>query len=213
MVVRHGRVLSPDEMKTAVKTDVSAFGPSVQFRYQRELEMPDASEGFSRVDTLPFVRRHNPTATNRAVIVWCDGVLARSVSGQRTPEAPDDFELIEGRADVLRRYDEEGWYVLGMSWQPGIAAKTTTHEQVFETFARMREEIGVEMDVEYCPHEGGPPVCWCRKPLPGLGVTFLQRYRLDPRHCIYVGSGAQDESFARRLDFQFREAKDFFGEP
>ena len=210
MVVRHGRLLSPEEMKAAVKTDVSAFGPSVQFRYQRELEMPDTSEGFARVDIFPFVRRHNPTATNRAIIVWCDSVLARSISGHRTPESPDDFELVEGRADVLRRYDEEGWYILGMSWQPGIAAKTTTHEQVFETFARMREEIGVEMDVEYCPHEGGPPICWCRKPLPGLGVAFIQRYRLDPRQCIYVGTGAQDESFARRLDFQFREATEFF---
>ena len=182
----------------------------MQFRYQRELEPPGASEGFSRVDLLPFVRRHNPTATNRAVIVWCDGVLTTSRSGRRTPASPDDLELIAGRAEVLRRYDEEGWYVLGMSWQPEIAAKTTTHEQVFDTFARMREEIGVEMDVEYCPHEGGPPVCWCRKPLPGLGVAFIQRYRLDPRQCIYVGSGALDESFARRLDFQFQEADDFF---
>ena len=210
MVVRYGRLLMPEEMKAAQKTDVSAFGPSVLFRYQRELEPPDPSEGFSRIDVLPFERRHDKQSTNRAVIVWCDGVLARSRAGDRTPATPDDLEIVEGRADVLRRYDQEGWYILGMSWQPEIAAKTRTYEQVFETFAHMRSQLGVEMDVEYCPHEGGPPICWCRKPLPGLGVVFIQRYRLDPRLCLYVGAGPQDAAFARRLGFEFREVDTFF---
>jgi histidinol phosphatase-like enzyme len=202
----------PDEMRRAAKEKATAFGPSVQFRYQRELEMPHEAEGFTRVDVLPFVRRHNPTATNRAVIVWCDGVLARSRSGQRAPTSPEDLDVIEGRGKVLRKYEEDGWYVLGISWQPEIAAERATHEQVFDTFADMRERLGVEMDVEYCPHAGGPPICWCRKPLPGLGVAFIQRYRLDPRQCIYVGSGALDASFAKRLAFQFREPEVFFGD-
>ena len=210
MVLKYGRLLMPDEMRDAVKRDVSAFGPSVLFRYQREIEPPDIAEGFTRIDALPFVRRHDPSATNRAVIVWCDGVLTRSRAGDRTPGTPEDLEVIEGRAEVLRRWDDEGWYVLGLSWQPEIAAKTRTHEQVFETFARMREVLGVEMDVEYCPHEGGPPICWCRKPLPGLGVAFMQRYKLDPRQCIYVGDGPHDATFARRLGFEFRDAGEFF---
>jgi aryl-alcohol dehydrogenase-like predicted oxidoreductase/histidinol phosphatase-like enzyme len=211
MVLEHGRLLMPDEMRRAAKENAAAFGPAVQFRYQRELEMPNEAEGFTRIDVLPFVRRHNPTATNRAVIVWCDGVLTRSRSRQRAPTSPDDLEVIEGRGEVLRKYEADGWYVLGISWQPEIAAEQATHEQVFDTFAHMRERLGVEMDVEYCPHAGGPPICWCRKPLPGLGVAFIQRYRLDPRQCIYVGSGALDAGFARRLAFQFREPAAFFG--
>src|SRR5262249_46638343 len=42
MLEKYGRLLEPAEMRQMVKTDVSAFGPSVQFRYQRELEPPDA---------------------------------------------------------------------------------------------------------------------------------------------------------------------------
>ena len=66
-------------------------------------------------------------------------------------------------------------------------------------FARMQELLGVAIEVEYCPHAGGPPICWCRKPLPGLGVVFIHRHRLDPSRCIYVGAGTQDPGFARRL--------------
>jgi len=64
--------------------------------------------------------------------------------------------------------------------------------------------------VEYCPHAACPPSCWCRKPLPRLGVVFVHRHRLDLTQCIYVGAGPQDRAFARRLGFQYSEANDFF---
>jgi histidinol phosphatase-like enzyme len=76
----------------------------------------------------------------------------------------------------------------------------------------MTSAFGVPIDVKYCPHGGGPPVCWCRKPLPGLGVVFIRQYELDPAQCIYVGQGHQDAAFARRLGFQYREADAFFSQ-
>jgi histidinol phosphatase-like enzyme len=211
IVSRYGRLLAPEELRHASKEDAAAFGPAAQFRYQRELEPPDPSEGFSRIEVMSFERRRDPSLINRAVVVWCDGVLRRSRSGQRTPSWADDVEVCAGRREVLRRYEADGWRVLGLSWQPEIADRTVTPVQVDEGFARMRELLGLEIEVEYCPHAAGPPVCWRRKPLPGLGVLFIQRHNLDPSRCIYVGTGSQDPGFARRLGFQYREAVDFFG--
>ena len=88
-------------MRQAVRTDVSAFGPAVQFRYERSLEPPDPAEGFAAIDTVPFERRRDPSARNRALILWCDGVLARSRSGQRSPSSPDDVEVVAGRGEML----------------------------------------------------------------------------------------------------------------
>jgi histidinol phosphatase-like enzyme len=100
--------------------------------------------------------------------------------------------------------------VLGLGWQPEIAQEIVTAEQAEAHYAQMQARLGVAMDVLYCPHGGGPPVCWCRKPLPGLGVVFIQRYKLDPSRCLYVGSGPQDPGFARRLGFEYRSAAEFF---
>jgi hypothetical protein len=191
IIANYGRLLGPEEMKRAVKKDISAFAPTVQFRHQRELEPPDPAEGFSRIDVLPFERRHDPTMTNKALIVWCDDTLV-------------------DRGPVLRRYRDEGWLLLGLSWCPQIEDQTMTREQVDAGFARTLTELGVSMEVLYCPHAAGPPKCWCRKPLPGLGIMFIQRHRLDPAQCIYVGSGPQDPGFARRLGFQYRDAGEFF---
>jgi histidinol phosphatase-like enzyme len=110
---------------------------------------------------------------------------------------------------LLRRYRDEGWLILGMSWRPEIAGGMIADEAVRAAFTRMQAELGVAIDIEYCPHAAGPPTCWCRKPLPGLGVRFIQRHRLDASRCVYVGAGAQDPGFARRLGFPHREASDF----
>jgi aryl-alcohol dehydrogenase-like predicted oxidoreductase/histidinol phosphatase-like enzyme len=205
MVSKFGRLLGPEKMRETVKHDVSAFGPAVQFRYQRALEPPDPAEGFSRIEAISFERTRDATFDNRALIVWCDGVLSRS---RRT--AADDVEVFSERGEVLRRYAQDGWRILGLGWQPDIAQEVVTAEQVEAGYRRMQERLGVAMDVLYCPHGGGPPTCWCRKPLPGLGIVFIQRYRLDPSQCIYVGNGPQDPGFARRLGFQYRDAGEFF---
>jgi aryl-alcohol dehydrogenase-like predicted oxidoreductase/histidinol phosphatase-like enzyme len=206
MVVNYGRLLGPEEMREAVKADVNAFGPAVQFRYQRDLEPPDASEGFSRIDVLRFERRRDPSFTNRALIVWCDGILTRN----RTHD-PDEVDVYVERGATLRQYAADGWRVLGIAWQPAATEQSVPSAQIEACYARMQERLGVDMDVLYCPHGGGPPICWCRKPLPGLGVVFIHRYRLDAPQCLYVGNGAQDPGFARRLGFQYRDAAEFFG--
>jgi hypothetical protein len=179
-------------MRQVVKRDISAFAPTVQFRHQRELEPPDPAEGFSRIDVVPFERKPDSTMNNQALIVWCDDAIANG-------------------GTALRRYRDQGWLLLGLAWRPQIADKTMTAEQVDTEFARLQEQLGVAIEVLYCPHAAGPPKCWCRKPLPGLGVVFIQRHRLDPSRCIYVGSGPQDPAFARRLGFQYRDAREFFG--
>jgi aryl-alcohol dehydrogenase-like predicted oxidoreductase/histidinol phosphatase-like enzyme len=205
MVRKFGRLLGPEEMKQAVKRDVSAFAPAVQFRYQRELEPPHESEGFARIDVVPFERQRDLSFVNRALIVWCDGVLTRERS-----VASGEVGVFEARGAVLRRYQREGWRLLGLGWQPEIAQEAVTADQVEAGYARMQEMLGVSMEVLYCPHGAGPPICWCRKPLPGLGVVFIERYRLDPRQCLYVGNGPQDPGFARRLGFEYRDAEEFF---
>jgi len=207
---RFGKLLDVDELTAHRKRDPAALAPTTLFRYQRELEPPDVSEGFSRVDVVRFERRADSSSTSRAIIIWCDGILLRSRSNHRVPTTTDDVVVDARHAQTLRSYAEHGFRLLGLSWQPGIAERTRTPSDVKAVFARMNELLGLSIDVEYCSHAAGPPQCWCRKPLPGLGVLLTHRYHLDPAACIYVGDGAQDAGYASRLGFQYRDADVFF---
>jgi histidinol phosphatase-like enzyme/predicted kinase len=210
IVERHGRLLDVEELAAHRKRDPAALPPMTQFRYQRELEPPDVSEGLVSVDVVPFERRADPSRTNRALIVWCDGVLLRSRSGRRVPTDADDIVMDAGRAAVLSRYTDQGFRLIGLSWQPEIAEGTRTAADADAVFARMRERLGLAIEIEYCRHAAGPPQCWCRKPLPGLGVLLIHRHHLDPARCLYVGEGPQDAGYAQRLGFRYRPAPSFF---
>ena len=191
IVSRYGRLPSDDDLARLRRSDVAAFLPGAQFTYRRDLEPPDPSEGFTRVDVVPFVRHYGPDFVNRAVIVSCDDV--------------SDLEPLASR---LRECREAGYRLLGIAWRPDIAEGKQSEDTVKAMFGRECARLGLEVDVECCPHPAGPPRCWCRKPLPGLGVLFVHRYRLDPARCLFVGAGPHDVGFARRLGFIFRDATD-----
>lgn len=210
MLARYGRLLSPEDLKSAGKSDPGAFAPNVLHRHQRELEPPDASEGFERLDSVAFERRPSPQREGRAVLLWYDGVVRGSRCGARRPASPDDVVLLPGRAETLHRWHADGFRLLGLAWHPELAAGHPTTAQVEAALARTGELLGVPIDALYCPHADGPPVCWCRKPLPGLGVALVLRHGLDPRRCVYVGQDASDQALARRLGFEYRTASEFF---
>jgi aryl-alcohol dehydrogenase-like predicted oxidoreductase/predicted kinase len=210
MLGNYGRLLTPEEIRTVGRRDPTVFGPTALFRCQRELEPPAPDEGFSRVDVIAFERRRDPSYENRAVILWCDDVVLSGEAGVHARTWPGSVEVFPGRAETLGRYRDDGWRLIGLSWRPEIAAETLTPAQAEAGFARMNDLLGLDIEVAYCPHAAGPPVCWCRKPLPGLGVVFIARHRLDAARCIYVGNGPHDPGFARRLGFQYREADEFF---
>jgi aryl-alcohol dehydrogenase-like predicted oxidoreductase/histidinol phosphatase-like enzyme len=207
---RYGRLLGPEEMRAASRRDPGLFPPNVLFRYQRTFEPPDAAEGFSSIEAVPFDRRRAEASSEPALIFWYDGVLRRSRRGLRTPRTPDDVEILPGRAEALRGHAERGFRIMGLAWHPELASGATTPEALAACYARTHELLGVEIEALYCPHGDGPPVCWCRKPLPGLGAVLLARHGLDAARCQYVGTSANDRAFARRLGFEYRDGQEFF---
>jgi aryl-alcohol dehydrogenase-like predicted oxidoreductase/predicted kinase len=182
LIERYGHLPDERELRQLRKTDVAAFAPSVLFRYQRELEPPDPSEGFLSILEVPFKRAANPAHVNRAVIAWCD--------------EPSQLEAL---APALRQHQDAGWIICVLSWQPGIEDGTPTDADVRASFAAVGDRAGLRFDLEICPHGAGPPRCWCRKPLPGLGVALIHRHTLDPAQCLFVGNGPQDAGFARKV--------------
>lgn len=219
MLARHGRLLGPEEILEKSRDDPNTFGPDAQLRFFRQLEPPLASEGFVAIEEItPVAPARSVEPGGRSALIFdYDGVLrharAASRGSEARPPAPTsgDVELLPGRAGVLRERAARGELLLGLSWQPDVGLGKASAAEVERSFARTHELLGVEIDVVYCPHPPGPPICWCRKPMPGLAALLLHRHRLDPGRCTLVGRSPSDRTFAKRLGFRYVTSEALFG--
>ena len=166
LIEAHGSLPMPEDLRERGKSDHRYFGPDAQFRYQRELEPPRPDEGFKSIEQKTFERRTTRSEGKKALFF-------------------DPTEANSSMSDALRRYQAEGWLLIGLAWCPPGTSKPGLND----------------VDYEYaeCIHPAGPPICWCRKPLPGLVLESAIRHNLDIQSCILIGDAAADETMARRL--------------
>ena len=211
----HGRLPTPEEIRAKGKRDPRYLGPDAQFRYERTVEAPTSDEGFSVIERRAFTRvgaSEPSVATARAIVLEYDGVLVASPNGSGPALRPEDVAIEAGRRDTLARYAAEGWLLFAHAWRPQIAEGQTSREVVEQCFQRTRELLGLEIELGCCPHPAGPPICWCRKPIPGLVLEFAVPRGVDLSRSILVGRAAADRTLAQRIGAVYREEAEFFGE-
>lgn len=227
---RYGRLfLSGEELKShkMASEDPNMFAIGVFFKFSKSwngdtkkgvlagklTEKSAKAEGFDSFRSIPFQRRHANGI--KALILDYDGTLRDDATlhggTQPYPTDPSQVKVLPNRSRVLQTYLNKGYKLFGVSNQSGIAKGAVTHEQVRACIDETHRQLGISTtETVYCPHPAGAASCYCRKPQSGLGVYLIRKYGIDPRESIFVGDYATDESFARRLGFQYVDEKDFF---
>ncbi|HEX5059666.1 MAG TPA: aldo/keto reductase [Kofleriaceae bacterium] len=190
MLELHGRLLEPAELR---KTQTIA--PTTQFRYRREYEPPGADEGFATIEEITFTPR--ATAGKPALVVELDDLVWTG-----RPIRVDHLELRPGVRDAIHRWHAAGYLIAGTTWQ--------TSPDLDEALV---QQLGVPIVIARCRHPAGPPVCWCRKPLPGLALWLAKQHGLDLARSIHVGKGAADRGFATRAGLTYVDIADGFPAP
>ena len=180
MIEVHGSLPSPEVIRERGREDPRYLGPDAQFRYERSVEPPVTDEGFATIETRVFARQPMPNAGRRALILDVDDVV---------PE----------RREVLSRYQADGWLLFAHAWRPQIARGALTLEAVDAKLAETRQALGLAITFAVCPHDAGPPICWCRKPLPGSVLEFAIRNRVALEQSIMLPRSAADRTLAERV--------------
>jgi len=204
-----GEFPTPEVIKKAKHTNI--FPPTVLFKYKKEFQKPTIEEGFSKVEVHKFVRQINPEFTNKALIVDYDGTLRECIGGnEKFPVAKEQIEIKPNRTKVLEEYKKKGYRLLGISNQSGVHKGELSHETAVELFEHTNKLLGVDIEYRFCPHQSAPISCYCRKPMPGIFVEFMLKYKLNPKECIFVGDMTTDETFAKRAGIQYVDQAEFF---
>ena len=213
MIEIHGSLPTPEDIRARGKNDPRFFGPDAQFRYERSVEQPTVDEGFTTVEAYPFVRRPLAAAA-RAIILDYDDLVLPADGATTADPANGDLPAVTVRDDrrtILERYAREGWLLFAHAWRPEVTAGVTSLTVLGEQFARVRAQLGVPIGIACCPHEAGPPVCWCRKPLPGTILEFALAHHVALDQSMIVVHSAADRTLAERLGVPYQHTDDFFG--
>ena len=169
-----GSLPSPEELRARARQP-GLVAPTSQMRAVRELEEPDLDEGFATVERVPFAREAAAGRTGAGVLV------AAAALGR------------PGWEVALDGCDPDAPHLL-FDWRPGGAV-----DLLDEPATRLARRIRSRIEPALCPHPAGPPVCWCRPPLPGLAVAFAVRNGVDLTRSTVVGTSPAHRTLATAL--------------
>jgi diketogulonate reductase-like aldo/keto reductase/predicted kinase len=175
----------------------------------------------SRDEVIEVAHRHRLPVR----CLWLDtpiadaqvNVIERMLDKTGTLEDPDGL-LPTAQLRTLRELeppsDEEGFSAIARvpftraarSGRPGliVALEHAPFPSELPTLVigwRAQPPPGLEAAI--CPHEGGPPKCWCRPPLPGLALQWARREGIDLSRTTVIGSSSAMEQLARALGCAF----------
>lgn len=187
------------------------FPPTVLFKYKKDFQKPTTEEGFLQIAEHAFHRNDDPTYINKALILDYDGTLRECINGNdKYPVLKEQIEMKPGRKAILQAYKDKGYLLLGCSNQSGIAKGELTYDKAVELFDYTNQQLGLDIEYRFCPHQSAPISCYCRKPQCGLGIEFILKHKLKRQDCLFVGDMTTDRTFAARCGFQYADQADFF---
>lgn len=139
----------------------------------------------------------------KAIFLDRDGTINKYIGFLRNI---DDFELIDGVAEAIRKINESGYLAIVVTNQPVIARGEVSFEELEEIHNKMETLLGKEgayVDaIYYCPHhphkgyEGERPElkldCECRKPKPGMLLKAAGKFNIDLENSWMIGDGEND---------------------
>lgn len=171
--------------------------------YVKDMGTPERYHAVCRDCKNGRISAKNLKNKQRAIFLDRDGTINRYVGFLRNI---DDFELLDGVAEAIRRINESGYLAIVVTNQPVVARGEVSFEELTEIHNKMETLLGQEgayLDAIYfCPHHphkgyaGERPElkieCDCRKPKPGLLLKAAMDFNIDLSQSWMVGDGEND---------------------
>jgi D,D-heptose 1,7-bisphosphate phosphatase len=139
---------------------------------------------------------------NKAVFLDRDNTIARDVPYCSRPE---DFELLPTVPEAIKLLNENGFKVIVITNQSGVARGYFTEEILNQIHKKMQDELalhGATIDsIYYCPHHPNDK-CDCRKPKTALFHKAAAEHNIDFGSSYMVGDMPLDTAAGKALECQ-----------
>ncbi len=87
---------------------------------------------------------------------------------------------------------------LVFDWLPGGGP-----EALADAIRLLAAKVSGPVEGALCPHPGGPPVCWCRPPLPGLLLAYARTHGVNLSRSTLMGASPAHKTLATTLGARY----------
>lgn len=129
----------------------------------------------------------------KAVFLDKDGTLVENVPYNVDPAR---VALTPGAAEAVRAFAAQGYRILVVSNQPGVASGRFPERKLREVERRLRELLPRLDGFYYCPHAPRQG-CGCRKPAPGLLERAAREHGIELAESWMIGDILDDVEAGR----------------
>lgn len=132
----------------------------------------------------------------KAVFLDRDGVINEVLTRRvKFVNTPDDFYLLEGVGEGIKKLNDSGYKVFVVTNQGGVGLGFMTRQDLHDVHERMENDLkafGAYVDdIAYCPDK--PYVeSRCRKPSPGMILDLAEEHGIDPGASYMAGDRDPD---------------------
>jgi D,D-heptose 1,7-bisphosphate phosphatase len=193
--------LDREILKPAISTGRIYAYPTPE--YIKDMGTPDRYQQVAADIQGGLVAARNLKRKQRAIFLDRDGTI-NMLKGFITK--PEDFQLLEGVADSIRRINNSPYLAIVVTNQPVIARGDCTMQELDLIHQKMETDLGnagAFIDgLFYCPHHpdkgfSGERLeykidCNCRKPKPGMLLEAARQYNIDLAASWMVGDETRD---------------------
>lgn len=132
---------------------------------------------------------------NKAVFLDRDGVINNSMPQWDYVKNWGEFELIEATVKILKEYQQNGYLLVVISNQLGVAKGLMTETDLKQINRNMEDLLlskGVKINGSYYCTHSIEDKCECRKPKPGLIFKAAEELNIDISKSIMIGDEVSD---------------------
>jgi D-glycero-D-manno-heptose 1,7-bisphosphate phosphatase len=130
----------------------------------------------------------------KAIFLDRDGVINHDPGDYTTQIS--EFIILPGVVPALQEFTKQGYCIVVITNQGGIAKERYTFDDFYEIDAYMRKTF-LDADIDYletyfCPHHDAISHCLCRKPHPGMIEKALAVHNIDAAASFMIGDKYRD---------------------
>lgn len=171
--------------------------------YVEDMGTPERYDKVQRSFRSGMIHARNLANRQKAVFLDRDGTINRYVGYLTNAE---DFELLPGVAEAIRKINLSGYLAIVVTNQPSIARGELSYDGLDEIHKKMETLLGQQgayVDhIYFCPHHpdkgfpGEVPSlkfkCSCRKPKPGMLLQAAEDFNIDLSASWMIGDDERD---------------------